>query len=149
MVVNEDVFATIETKAYIAKKRVQDLLVGLFENNYSPWIRDIKSKNLAKDLTFTDFRKGGKMQDPKDYYHWSQIVPVTDGCSLTLSVDDPDSDSGGEKDVVLDCESIRQGLQIMANKYRDHWEDFVYHNDDATTADVFGQCCVYGEVIYG
>jgi len=142
------IFATITTKVDVQKKDVQNLLVGLFENNYSPWLREIKSKKFAEGYTFTDFRVGGKMQDMKDYYHWSQIIPVTEGCSLTLSVDDPNSDKGGEKDVILDCESICRGLQVMATKYREHWENFIYKDDDAITADVFGQCCVYGEVFY-
>lgn len=142
-------FATISMQVDISQKRIQDILVGFFENGYSSWLRDIKSKNLADGFSFIDFRKGGRMQDPKDYYHWSQIIPVTEGCSLTLLVDDPDSDSGGEKDFILDCNSIRVGIQVMASKYRDHWEDFLYLNDDAITADVFAQCCVYGEVIYG
>lgn len=149
MVDNDTIFATITMQHDVGKKDVQDILTGLFENNYSPWIREIKSKNFSEGYTLTDFRQNGRMQNPKDYYHWSQIIPVTEGCSLTLSVDDPDSDSGGEKDFVLDCEAIRRGLQIMSTKYRQHWEDFIYKNDDAITADVFGQCCVYGEVFYG
>lgn len=148
MVDNETIFATITMQHDVSKKDIQDILTGLFENNYSPWLREIKSKSFAEGFNFTDFRQNGRMQDPKDYYHWSQIIPVTEGCSLTLSVDDPDSDTGSEKDVILDVEAIRRGLQIMATKYRNHWEDFIYKNDDATTADVFGQCCVYGEVFY-
>jgi len=142
------IFATITMQHDVVKKDIQDLLTGLFENNYSPWLREIKSKQFANELNLTDFRQGGKMQDMKDYYHWSQLIPVTEGCSLTLCVDDPNSDKGQEKDIVLDCESIRRGLQVMATKYREHWENFIYKNDDATTADVFGQCCVYGEVVY-
>lgn len=148
MVDEKVIFATITMQHDVPKKDVQNLLVGLFENNYSPWLREIKSKNLAEGFTFTDFRQHGRMQDPKDCFHWSQIIPVTEGCSLTLSVDDPDSDSGGEKDFVLDIEAIRRGLQIMATKYCKHWNDFVNENDDANTADIFGQCCVYGEYIY-
>ena len=148
MTKEQSIFSTITMQHDVSKKDIQNILVGLFENNFSSWLREIKSKNFSDEYTFTDFRQGGCMQDPKDYYHWSQIIPVTEGCSLILSVDDPDSDTGGEKDFVLDCEAIRKGLQVMANKYREHWEDFIYKNDDATTADVFGQCCVYGEVFY-
>lgn len=149
MITEDQVFATITMQVDVCKKDIQNLLTSLFENNNSPWLREIKSKNFAEGYTLTDFRNGGKMQDAKDYFHWSQIIPVTEGCSLTLSVDDPDSDQGKEKDVVLDCVTIRRGLQVMSTKYRNHWEDFIYKNDDATTADVFGQCCVYGEVFYG
>jgi hypothetical protein len=44
---------------------------------------------------------------------------------------------------------IHQGLQIMATDYPKHYADFLNENEDAATGDVFIQCCVFGEVIYG
>jgi len=41
------------------------------------------------------------------------------------------------------------GLTRMAGKYPTHFADFLAENDDATTADVFVQCCIFGEVRYG
>ena len=37
----------------------------------------------------------------------------------------------------------------MAEKYPRQWKKFIDENDDADTSDIFGQCVVYGEIIYG
>ncbi len=59
-------------------------------------------------------------------------------------------DSEGDMpDTLLDLGTIRLGLQTMADKYPNHWHDFINDNEDATTGDVFLQCCLYGEVIFG
>ena len=44
---------------------------------------------------------------------------------------------------------IEKGLQLMANNYAYHFSSIVGETDDAETADIFLQCCVFGEVIYG
>ena len=49
----------------------------------------------------------------------------------------------------LDLNAIKKGLQIMAEKYPRHMGDFLNENDDADTGDVFLQCCLFGEAIYG
>ncbi len=41
------------------------------------------------------------------------------------------------------------GLRVMAQDYPTHFEAFMTENDDAITGDVFLQCVVFGEVIYG
>jgi hypothetical protein len=52
-------------------------------------------------------------------------------------------------DALLDLGTIRSGLQVMAYSYPRHWHDFINDNEDAATGDVFLQCCLYGEVIFG
>lgn len=148
MNMTQPAFASVQSKVDVTKERVQHLLVGLFENNYSPWLIKIKNKNLAPNLTFDDFTENGKMQNPDQYFHWSQIIPVTEGCSLTLVIENPYSD--GEKTIqfVLDIPAIQKGLEVMANKYPKHWIDFILENEDAITCDVFGQCVVYGEDVF-
>ncbi len=49
----------------------------------------------------------------------------------------------------LTIEAIKGGVKIMAEKYPRHFGDWIGENDDATTGDVFLQCCLFGEVIYG
>jgi hypothetical protein len=49
---------------------------------------------------------------------------------------------------VFDLASVERGLAIMARDYPRHFAD-IATDADATTADVFVQCCVLGEVVYG
>jgi hypothetical protein len=55
----------------------------------------------------------------------------------------------GNKQHTLDLEAIKKGLQIMANLYPWHFKDLITDNHDAITADVFLQCCLLGEIVYG
>lgn len=63
-------------------------------------------------------------------------------------------DNNGEIDEsvperVLDRAAVDRGLQLMADKYPRHFADFVKENEDADTADVFAQCALLGEIVYG
>lgn len=49
----------------------------------------------------------------------------------------------------LDLEAIERGLEIMARDYPRHFSDFRSENEDAITGDVFLQCALLGEVVYG
>ena len=51
--------------------------------------------------------------------------------------------------MTLDGDAVQRGLQTMAEKYPRHWGDFIRENEDAITGDVFIQCCLLGEVVYG
>jgi len=53
------------------------------------------------------------------------------------------------KESWLNCETIQRGLNLMADKYSSHLLDIVEGNEDASTSDVFLQCCLFGKVLYG
>jgi len=72
-------------------------------------------------------------------------VPTTPGCALFIK--DIEDDDGAE--YRLDLEAIRKGLRVMADKFPKHFGDVLDENDDAETGDVFLQCCLFGDVIYG
>lgn len=48
-----------------------------------------------------------------------------------------------------DLNSIQNGLKVMAEKAPSHFGDFMDDTHDAITADVFLQCCLLGEIVYG
>ena len=154
MTKTETAFFSINTVTEVTKRQVQNLLVDLFETCRPSWLHSVEHVNLPVGLALNDFRKGGKMQS-EEYFHWTQIVPVTDGCSLTLLVDNPDYKhySRNEeklpefKEFVLDIEAIQKGLQIMADKYPRQWRN--KSGIEECDIDIFAQCVVYGEVIYG
>ena len=154
MTKTETAFFSINTVTEVTKRQVQNLLVDLFETCRPSWLHSVEHVNLPVGLVLNDFRKGGKMQS-EEYFHWMQIVPVTDECSLTLLVDNPDYKhySRNEeklpefKEFVLDIEAIQKGLQIMADKYPRQWRN--KNGIEECDIDIFAQCVVYGEVIYG
>lgn len=42
---------------------------------------------------------------------------------------------------------MHEGLRIMAEKYPRHFANLI-SDHDADTADIFIQCCVFGEIVY-
>jgi len=68
--------------------------------------------------------------------------------SLTITTLEGD-EFKGVKEWTLDLAAIRKGLQIMADKYPHHFRDAMAENDDAITGDVFLQCCLFDEIVYG
>jgi hypothetical protein len=49
----------------------------------------------------------------------------------------------------LDLAAIRRGLALMAREHPRHFGNWRADRYDAETGDVFLQCCLYGQVIYG
>jgi hypothetical protein len=70
--------------------------------------------------------------------------PLNEGGSLGIVRKGMDPD--GRR---LDLESISEGLNVMATHYPRHFADFLNEAADAVTADVFLQCCLFGELICG
>lgn len=62
-----------------------------------------------------------------------------------ILVDHEDDD----KEYVLDRAALHRGVKAMAKDHPEHWADFINENDDAITGDVFVQCCVFGDTVYG
>lgn len=54
-----------------------------------------------------------------------------------------------KRSCVLTDEVIVTGLRVMALKYPRHFKDVLAGNADMDTADVFVQCVVLGECVYG
>lgn len=50
--------------------------------------------------------------------------------------------------VTLDLDAVERGLKLMAEKYPHHMRNFINEDDDAETADVFLQCCLFGDIRY-
>jgi hypothetical protein len=117
----------------ILEERISDLLCNALEggSNYWYWI---KSYNYPDKQTKESLKLGFPHID----------LPFAEGGSLTIQ-----DREGDMPDKILDRKAMMKGLSIMAKDYPHHFGDFMTENDDATTGDVFLQCALYGEVIYG
>ena len=63
-----------------------------------------------------------------------------------------DIESGNDinpKIYVLNLKKIKRGLTVMAKKQPSDFADFIKGDGDNDTGDIFLQCCIFGEVIYG
>lgn len=117
----------VTTTFSVEPSRISDLLVGAFEGGSNLWV---KSARLVQGNT-----SSAPWYGSEDFLYtpWCAEIGTYDDCNLLLN----------EKIVLT-------GLQMMADDYPDtHWNDFVSENDDADTADVFLQLCLFGGLVYG
>ena len=127
----------VTTQLTIPSERVADMLCCAFEGGSNYWA-EIKEKRKPEEFAFR------YMPDLSDKPTSYTDYPLNRGGFLMVG------DSEGDMPAaLLDLGTIRLGLQTMADKYPNHWHDFINDNEDATTGDVFLQCCLYGEVIFG
>jgi hypothetical protein len=127
----------ITTVIDIPSERVADLLCCAFEGGSNYWAT-IKEKRSPLEF---NFRYMADLFDKPTIY---TDYPLNRGGFLMVG-----DNEGDMPDALLDRGTIRNGLQVMADKYTRHWHDFINDNEDADTGDVFLQCCLYGEVIFG
>lgn len=114
-------------------KRISDLLCCAFEGGSNYWYM-IEKFNKPEKLEF---------RTDKDTVFPHLDYPLNAGGSLIITA------TGDKTRRTLDLEACVRGLKIMAEKYPKHFADWVGENDDATTGDVYLQCCLFGEVVYG
>lgn len=147
-VINGD-FAEIQRPITVAKMSVISLLVSALEGGSNYWYCNAHY-DLPKGIEFGDFRPGGKFSpEDSEYFHPLQIIPFVEGCALTIEDTEAVDDDGEPKKYRVDVYALKRGLEIMSKKYPSHFQDFITENDDSETGDVFLQCCVFGELIYG
>jgi hypothetical protein len=129
----------VQVKQRIPIERISDLLCSAFEGGSNYWYQ---IDEFVKPENFNNSDEG----DDK-YRHLS--YPINEGGKLIISTDEGEMNKEGNDKHILNLESIKKGLQVMATKYPSHFNDFMQENDDACTGDVFLQCCLFGEVIFG
>ena len=132
----KDTATTIQRPVHITHGQIASLLCNAFEGGSGYWA------NVDMAYTPTD----AEMKDEATYGDWV-------GYSAYM-VNHPDykftlTDCEEDKSYTLTLETLKKGLKVMATKYSRHFDDFINENDDGDTADVFLQCAVFGDVIYG
>lgn len=117
-------------------RQIADLLCGALEGGSNYWIAEMKV-HLGKD----DANPYGEEACPG----YLRAPFATEGKVIINPID--------EKGVTLNREAIQKGLHIFAS-LKDgagghHFPNWIAGADDAETADVFLQCCVFGKIIFG
>ena len=118
----------------ISKQQVADLLSTASEGGINYWA-EVSDYSAPPALPY---------RFDKSHVYKFVDYPLNGG---SVTIDSAEADDGGPW--VLDGAAIERGLGVMANKYPRHWRSIVEDNQDAMTADVFVQCCLFGEIVYG
>jgi hypothetical protein len=124
---------TVQTS--ITAERLNDLLTCAFEGGSGYWV----SISGVVDPSSWEAKFDNSPEDrpyPQDY-------PFNPGGAVILCDDEED------KSYRLDTAALQRGLDTMAKDHPQHLADFLAENEDAETGDVFLQCCIFGEVVYG
>jgi hypothetical protein len=133
----------VKTEVEVSPQTISDTLCSAFEGGSNYWYR-IEKMHPPKNF------KNTPREDDRRFKHLS--YPINEGGFLTISnamLGDELQDDAERLTKVLNIESIQKGLQVMAEKYPRHFNDMIQDSGDAITGDVFLQCCLFGEIIYG
>jgi hypothetical protein len=126
---------------------IRDLLVTALEGGSNYWYTIDHKKNVyPAGTSFKDFKEGGKMQIPGNYYHWSELLPTIPGGAIMIT---DKTEEGEQKSYRLDLPALQKGLSVVKHKYPKRYKEIMEDNMDAEDGDVFLQSAVFGEVIYG
>lgn len=122
----------------ISDQRIAELLCCGIEGGVGYWARIVEYIKPTGEL----FKWCG--DDSGGFPHIQ--YPMSEGGAVIFC----DAEDEDEKPCWrLDREALIKGIKIMAEKYPIHFGDFMREHDDAETGDVFVQCCVLGEIVFG
>jgi len=141
----------IEVKKVISERDMKGAICTATEGgDMRSWVKALDYR-LRDDLSIEDFRDGGKMQDPEAYWCWVQLVSLVKGCALVLEFHEKTKCWDGEErdSFDLDLAAICRGAQVMSEHYPAYFHELFEDGGDAVSGDLFIQCCVFGDAIYG
>lgn len=114
----------------VSDETISNLLCSAFEGGSNYWLESTKCE-----------MNGDPVRADRTTFALEGGVVV---CTLQ---DEPYKGAGAT--YLLDKISIAAGLRTMRSKYPSHFGNALADEGDATTGDVFLQCCLFGEVVYG
>lgn len=131
-----DMVTTVRVTLPISEQRIRDLMCSAWEGGSAYWCQ-------FRSSTITPEQK----EDHKCRYHWE--YPFVEGVDVVLCDSTCEADETCPEPWVLNRAKIVAGIQTMAEKCPYHFANFLAENDDAETGDVFLQCCLFGDIIFG
>jgi len=136
----------IKVEFEVSADRICSLLVGVFDlgaSNY--WMHDY-------DFIKADKPDWSWCESEENLREWSEVSKVYTAVMCGGHYDVVllnDNEDGPGETVRVFKKDLLEGLRIMAAKFPKHFQDIVNENDDAETSDVYFQCCVLKDVVYG
>lgn len=130
----------------VSDEKLRGLLCSAFEGGSNYWYMHTRNE-FPPGVNYSDFREGGRFT-LAEYWHPLELIPFVDGCALIITTEAAGAD-GDKTEYRLDRAALARGINVMALKYPRHFANVTTENADAETGDVFLQCCLFGEIVYG
>lgn len=136
----------VQVQINIDMKRIADLLITAFEGGSNHWIQEWSpamrhnpaNNRAAIKQALQEVQDEHGIADPVLPY----LLPLhPDGEVHIVTID-------GDK-VELYLKLLKHGLERMSVDVPHQFAEFMRENEDAITADVFLQCALFGEEVYG
>ncbi|KOX53843.1 hypothetical protein ADL19_14815 [Streptomyces purpurogeneiscleroticus] len=122
----------------IKAELIADMVIGAFEGGITYWCAKARPVEPCEDCVTYE-----------DKCPWYARTSLYEGDFKIRLQQHEEHKPGAGVDVFMTVESVQKGLNLMAEKYPEHFSNMVSGNWDAETADVFVQLCVFGDIIYG
>lgn len=137
----------------VDERRVVNLLISAFEYGSEYWIAAIvkvEPKDTQGNATYRHIYDREKVFDPEapPMRIPHAEYPLLPGGAVIVQLDEAVDGKGLSH--VLDRAAIEKGLKLFFSPaYSRHSCNWLNEEDDAETADVFLQLCLFGEIVYG
>ena len=120
-------------------ERITNCITGAIEGGSTYWCNTFTNLPASSDLR-EEIRADGNVWYDEPAF-WER------GGGAHLEFDKPTDDHPGTANIGI--ADLVKGLSTMARVAPRHFADLVNENDDATTHDVFLQCVLFEEIIFG
>lgn len=146
----------ITTQIDIPAQRIADMMIGAMEGNHMTrsWVAAVRLRTPSEADVLERYQESNWYASPE---LWAgdfvvDVWEISDEGEYEGGLD-PEEDAplpAGLTKHTITRKDLDEGLRLMASpKYASHFADFTGENDDAITHDVFLQCIVLKDVVYG
>ncbi|WLJ71160.1 hypothetical protein [Sphingomonas phage Carli] len=132
---------TVKCEIDVPFERITNCITGAIEGGSTYWCNQFMASDDEQStrLYQTARNEGDVWYDSENYW--------TGGGTAALAFDQPTAEHSGK--ATIGQTQLVNGLNVMAQIAPRHFGDLLNENDDATTHDVFLQCVLFGEVVFG
>ena len=130
---------TVQATVEVPFEHITNALIGAIEGGSGYWMDSFAPLPASEDIR-AELRAADKI-----WYAETEFWERGGGARLTF--DKPTEADPGFR--VIGKAELVTGLNAMAAKAPQHFADLVNENDDAITHDVFIQCVLFGEIVFG
>ena len=144
-----EILVSIPRPANVTRTMLLGMICGWLESTPNEWVLRAYSPILPEGIEYKDFQNGGKFTSSQDYWSPKYLMMLHPGCTIPILVENVEDDDRGDSYVFnVNLESCIKGMQVLAEKHPDVFNDIIEGNDDANTAAAWAECMVYGDIIF-